>query len=115
MPYSLAVSNPIYDNHMLQSQSEPATLIANDINAPSLPLKDKEVSNITALVRQSSVMHSNKSKNGEGIYTNTEEAKQALKQFTDYHFATPNDNQTYLITGVDCDESRPKDTYITAN
>jgi hypothetical protein len=114
MPYCLAVSNPIYDNHMLQSQSQPATLMVNDMDAPSLPLKDKEVSNITALVRQSSVMHSNKSNNGEDIYTNTKEAKQALKQFTDYHFATPSDNPTYLITGVDCDESTPKDTYITA-
>ena len=63
IPYSLAVSNPIYDNHLLrEAQTGPATLIANDIDAPSLPLKDKEVSNVTALVRQSSVMHSNKSK-----------------------------------------------------
>ena len=121
IPYSLAVSNPIYDNHLLrEAQTGPATLIANDIDAPSLPLKDKEVSNVTALVRQSSVMHSNKSNNGEGIYTNTEEAKQALKQFSDYHLTTPNnnnglDNPMYLLTGVDCDESEPTDTYFTAS
>ena len=120
MPYSLAVSNPIYDNHMLQSQSGPAYghVIVNDIDAPSLPLKDNEMSNVTALVRQSSVMqHSNKSNNMNDIYTNIKEAKQALKQFSDYHLATPNnglDNSTYLLTGADCDESTPKDTYFTA-
>jgi hypothetical protein len=120
MPYSLAVSNPIYDNHMLQSEPAYGRVIVNDIDAPSLPLKDNEISNVTALVRQSSVMHSNKSNNMNDIYTNMNEAKQALKQFTDYHLATPNnnnglDNPMYLLTGADCDESTPKDTYFIAS
>jgi hypothetical protein len=114
MPYSLAVSNPIYDNHMLQNTTTNTITLSSDPMAPSLPLKDKEMDNVTALVRQSSVMHSN---NGDDIYTNMKEAKQALKQFSDYHLAIPNnglDNPMYLLTGVDCDEKTPKDTYFTA-
>ncbi len=42
MPYTLAVSNPIYDNHHLR-QTEVQVQAPEDPNAPSLPLKDKDV------------------------------------------------------------------------
>ena len=45
MPYTLAVSNPIYDNHQLKVGPEYtlATKLTEDPEAPSLPIKEKEV------------------------------------------------------------------------
>lgn len=112
MPYNLAVSNPIYDNHLLQDINKQSVIpIVYDMEAPSLPLKDKELYNVTALIRHSSV-------NNNDIYTNMTEAKKALKERSDYHYATEGEGinaPEYLITGDACDESEPTDTYFTAS
>jgi hypothetical protein len=93
VPYCLAVANPIYDNHHL-AQNNKYTIVS-DINAPSLPLKDKEIENVTNLVRHGVI--------NNDIYTNTQEAKKALSERLNYNeaklkFIDPN----YLLTGDDC-------------
>ena len=115
MPYCLAVSNPIYDNHMLQNTitTTSSPQISTDPLAPSLPLKDKEMDNVTALVRQSSVMHKNKNGEMEDIYTNTKEAKEALSDRSNYLGVIDGlNNPEYLLTGDDCDDNN--NTYFTA-
>ena len=94
-PYCLAMSNPIYDNHLL-TQNNTSYDMVTDINAPVLPLKDREIEHITTLVRNGVV--NNESYNRNDIYTNTEEAKKALIER-----ANINNNNEYLITGNDCD------------
>ncbi len=94
-PYCLAMSNPIYDNHLL-TQNNTSYDMVTDINAPVLPLKDREVEHITTLAR-SGVLN-NESYNRNDIYTNTEQAKKALSER-----ANINNNNEYLITGNDCD------------
>ena len=103
IPYTLAVSNPIYDNHQLKVGPEYALAnnVVYDPAAPSLPIKDKELDNVTALARQASVR--------EDLYTNATEAKQALTERSNYSLADPG----YLITGDSCDETLT-DHYFTA-
>ena len=85
MPYTLAVSNPIYDNHQLgaakggRAQAAPQQMIAHDPHAPMVPLKDKEVQHIQQLARHGSVSNTD-----DDIYTNTNDAKKALKARSDY-------------------------------
>jgi hypothetical protein len=98
VPYTLAVSNPIYDNHQLKVGQDYTLASPTDEDAPSLPLKDKDVENVTALARQDTE-----------IYTNTTEAKQALGERSNYECEAPG----YLITGEACDE--PSDSYFNPN
>ncbi len=122
IPYVLAASNPLYDNHHIK-QNDAYGVVVYDPDAPALPLKDREVENITNLA------------NNDDIYTNTTEAKKALNdrsnyhktQFSNYDYATSMNrtsiNETsnyhyasatnidpnyvengYLITGNDCDD-----------
>jgi hypothetical protein len=122
IPYVLAASNPLYDNHNIK-QNDAYGMLVYDPDAPALPLKDREVENITNLA------------NNDDIYTNTTEAKKALNdrsnyhktEFSNYDYATSMNrtlinetsnyhyasaiNQTseniensYLITGNDCDD-----------
>ncbi len=100
IPYTLAVSNPIYDNHNLK-QNDAYKIIECDTDAPALPIKDKHLDNITNLANFDVT---------DDIYTNTEEAKQVLIERADYHYASSlnieaniNNNNEYLITGNDCD------------
>lgn len=101
MPYTLAISNPIYDNHHLNhnlTQNNSSTVLVADEGAPHLPLKEKEVEHISTLVRQSSIMKS------EDIYTNTKEAKEALSERLNY-IDVNNSDPGYLITGSLCDDN----------
>jgi hypothetical protein len=106
IPYCLAMSNPIYDNHNL-TQNNTSYEFVTDTNAPVLPLKDREIENVTSLARNGII--NNKNYNKDDIYTNTEQAKQALSERSNYHYAmATNDNpnyieNSYLITGNDCD------------
>jgi hypothetical protein len=101
VPYTLAVSNPIYDNHQLKvGQDYVLASVAEvaDLEAPFLPLKDKELENVTALARQASV-------NKDDIYTNTNDAKRALMERSVNNAV----DDGYLITGDLCNE--PADCY----
>ncbi len=91
IPYCLAVSNPIYDNHHLKQNTIP-DVIVNDQYAPALPIKNKDLDNITNLA--------NVQTNNDDVYTNTREAVQALTDRSNYHDTTViNDNSKYLEIG----------------
>ena len=113
-PYCLAASNPIYDNHHLTNNNTSYEFVT-DANAPVLPLKDKDIENVTSLARNGII--NNKNYNKDDIYTNTEQAKQALSERSNYHYAmATNDNpnyieNSYLITGNDCDNV--ENAYLT--
>ncbi len=101
-PYCLAMSNPLYDNHHL-TNNHASYELATDFDAPSLPLKDKEVENIKNIAQNGVVI--NKNYNGDNdeieIYTNTKQAKEALSERANYIKSIDSD---YLITGNDCDK-----------
>ncbi len=68
MPYTLSLTNPIYDNHQLvqaRSGREQAVEVTADPSAPYVPLKDAEAAVVTQLA-------------GDELYTNAAEAKSAL-------------------------------------
>ena len=74
MPYTLALSNPIYDNHQLvqtRAGYAQAADVTHDPSAPSVPLRDREVGAVAQLGDASAA--------GEDLYTNTVEAKSALR------------------------------------
>ena len=103
-PYCLAMSNPIYDNHHL-TQNNTSYEVVTDANAPVLPLKDREVENITNLANSSLIKNQNynvdNSLDDVDIYTNTKQAKEALSERSNYVKSLVPE---YLITGTACDE-----------
>ncbi len=105
-PYCLAMSNPLYDNHHL-TQNNVSYELSTDLDAPALPLKDKEVENITNIAYSGVIKNKNYNSDindindGTEIYTNTKQAKEALSERANY---VKSIDSTYLITGNDCDE-----------
>jgi len=81
VPYTLAVSNPIYDNHQLGQGKggnggravAAGKTITLDPHAPVVPLKEKEVQRVQELAD-----------GGDDIYTNQREAKAALQTRKEY-------------------------------
>ena len=102
VPYCLAMSNPIYDNHHLTQNYTPYAVLT-DSNAPILPLKDREIEIVTNLAHSSVINNENYNSNDGDIYTNTEQAKEALNSRLNYLNLNDND-PNYLITGDDCNE-----------
>jgi len=69
--FSLALDNPIYDNHLLQAAPrvvKPLDTIF-EADAPNVPLREREAEQIRAVARHASFNAT------QEVYTNTEEAK----------------------------------------
>lgn len=96
IPYCLAMSNPIYDNHHLAQNYTPYAVLT-DSNAPVLPLKEREIEIITNLAHSNIINHV--SNDNCDIYTNTEQAKEALSSRLNYLNLNDNDPD-YLITDI---------------
>jgi len=102
VPYCLAMSNPLYDNHHHTQNYTPYEVLT-DSNAPILPLKDREIEIVTNLAHSGVINIENYNSNDGDIYTNTEQAKEALNSRLNYLNLNDND-PNYLITGDDCNE-----------